>query len=125
MLEKSQETVEPFSGVREVAGTVPREAADIAVHNGVIQVAESIRVPVQPPAKRFASAHVALDTVRGISVLVEVGGEVVQIRPQRAAPQSGNHVRPCKDVFEHWSLLFPNGGLEKEKDRTTGSCRVG
>jgi hypothetical protein len=109
MLEKSQEMVETFGGFREVAGMVPREAADIAVDDGVIQVAESLSMPVQPPAKRFASAHVALDTARGIPVLVEAGREVVQLRPQRTAPQSGNHVRPCKDVFEHVSLLFPNG----------------
>jgi hypothetical protein len=77
MLEKSQEMVETFGGFREVAGTVPCEAADIAVDDGVIQVAESISMPVQPPAKHFASAHVALDTARGISVVVEAGREVV------------------------------------------------
>jgi hypothetical protein len=107
-LEKSQEMVETFGGFREVAGTVPRESADIAVDDGVIQVADSISVPVQPPAKRIASAHVALDTARGIPVLVEAGREVVQVRPQQTAPQSGNHVCPCKEVFEHASLLFPN-----------------
>ena len=115
LLEEPQEMVEAFGGFREVAGTVPLEPGNIALKDGGIQLADGIAVPVQPPAERITGAQIALDTARGISLLVEAGCQVVQVRSQRTAPQPGDHVCPDKEVVEHVCLLFPSGRRKRRR----------
>jgi hypothetical protein len=59
-----------------------------------------------------------------VALLLQEGGEVVQIRPQRPGPEPGNDTCSRKEVFEHLSLLLPDDKVEKEKDGMTRSWRV-
>ena len=107
--------VQPFGRFREVTRTVPREPGDIALHDRHIQRAHGIAVPVEPSAKRVTGAQIALDTAGGITLAMEHGCQVVQIRTEQTTSQPGDHVRPHKEVFEHMSLLFLHGTWEKER----------
>jgi hypothetical protein len=103
---KPIEVVESLSRFGQVTGTIPLQSADIALDNGVIELADGIALLVQPAAKRVPHAHVALDTTRSIALLVKVMGEVIEVGSQRAAPQSGDDVLPNKEMVEHMPLLF-------------------
>src|SRR5215475_2361170 len=115
MLTEPQEMVEPFGRFREVPRTVPPEPGDIALHDRRIQRAHGIAMPVEPSAKRVTGASIALDTAGGVTLAMERGGQVVQIRTEQPLPQAGDHVRSHKEVFEHTSLLFLEGAGEKKR----------
>ena len=108
VLEQSKELVEAFGSFWEVAGTIPFQSGDLALEDTGIDVAEGIALPAQPPAKRLASAQIALDAARCIPLLVEQSREILQVRSQRTVLQLGDDMWPCKEVFKHMSLLFPH-----------------
>jgi hypothetical protein len=73
---------------------------------------------------RFYESSDTLGTTGGVSFLAQGGSEMIEGRPQRTPPQPGNHAWSYKGVFEHMLLLLLKHCLEREKDRTSCSCKV-
>jgi hypothetical protein len=124
-VEESDKIAQTLGRFWKVTGTVSYETGEIALQEVFIQRADGIALSLYPLGKLLSGTQETLDTTRGISCVVQGGGEGIQVWPQRTPRQLGNHTHPYKGVFEHGLLLFLRDGLEKEKDRTSGSCRVG
>jgi hypothetical protein len=108
-MEEADEMAESLGRFRELAGPVAREPGDIALEEGAIHLADAIALPLQPLGIVFSGTEIELDTTRCIPLVLEGGCKVIQVRPQRTAPQPGNHGCADKGVFEHTSLLFLHG----------------
>src|SRR5262249_31451686 len=100
---------ESLGRFRELAGPVAHEAGDIALEKDSSHLAGAIALRLQPLGIVFSSTEIELDTTRCIPLVMEGGCKVIQVRPQRTAPQPGNHGCSDKGVFEHTSLLFLHG----------------
>src|SRR5262245_63450522 len=96
---------EPRGGFRPAARRRSWQGSKIARDERLIYIDNGIAVLGEPPPKLLASTQRPPDTVGGIPVLVQGGGEGIQVEPQRPAPQAGNHRGACKAVLDHKLLL--------------------
>jgi hypothetical protein len=90
-----------------------------------IHLADGIALSLYPLGERLSGTQKTLETTWGVAFVVQGGGEAIQVWPQRTPPQPGHHARPYTGVFEPGLLLCLKGCPEKEKDRTSRSCKVG
>src|SRR5215467_2481324 len=96
---------EPRSGLRLSARQRWGQGPEIARNERLIHVGNGIAVLGEPPPKLLASTQRPPDTVASIPVLVQGGGEGIQVEPQRPAPQAGDHRSPRIAVLDHRLLL--------------------
>jgi len=125
LVEESDEGAQTLGRCGKVPGTVSCETGAIASYEVFIHRADGIAVSWDPWGTRLSGTQKTRETTRGIAFVVQGGGEGIQVWPQRTPPQPGHHPRPYKGVFEPGLLLCLRDGLDKAKDRPSGSCRVG
>ena len=86
-----QQMGRPRSGFGPSAHTRSWQGLDVARDERLIHIGDGMSVLGEPLPKLLASTQRPPDTVRSISVLVQGGGEGIQVGPQRSAPQAGDH----------------------------------
>src|SRR5882724_8036954 len=94
------------SGFGPLAHKRPWQGLDRALDECLIYIGNGMSVLGEPLPKLLASTQRPPDTVGGILVLVQGGGEGIQVGPQRPAPQAGDHRGARKAVLDHKLLLF-------------------
>jgi len=97
---------ETLRGFRPSAHRGRWQGPDIALNERLIHVGNGIAVLGEPSPKLLAGTQGTPDTVWSIPVLVQGGGEGLQVGAKRPVPQLGDHRGARKAVLDHRVLLF-------------------
>src|SRR5262249_54745295 len=100
---------EPRGGFRPAARRRAWQGSKIARDERLIYIDNGIAVLGEPPPQLLASTQRPPDTVGGVPVLVQGGGEGIQGGPHRCAARAGDHRSPRIAVLDHRLLLCSEG----------------